>query len=225
MFEKPCALPSMFPSFEQVLHWGFSRFWEIRIMIFGHFGGPGAHFGGPGAHGRFGHEKGYPRPRKSSPFLDKNVGTNPLFAVLCFWWFFACSFFLIFVILGALRLYVGSHFDSLLGARGLWKNSWKCVTVINFRGLAPSRRSLFAGLDCGCVLMMSFCRFLWFWAVLRFPFWDLLVLIVVRKGVLNIKAKSLQKNGWSWTWSGAVGPLKQDNMGQPDNASNTPWRA
>ena len=27
----------------------FSRFGEVRIMIFGHFGGPGAHFGGPGA--------------------------------------------------------------------------------------------------------------------------------------------------------------------------------
>ena len=35
----------------------FSRFWEVRIMIFGyfgsseaHFGGPEAHSGGPGAH-------------------------------------------------------------------------------------------------------------------------------------------------------------------------------
>ena len=62
--------------------------------------------------------------------------------------------------LGALTLNFSSHVDVILGALGLWKNSEKCVTVVNFSGLTPSRQGLFAGLDCGCVLSIMFFDFL-----------------------------------------------------------------
>ncbi len=142
--------------------------------------------------------------------------------------FFECSFFSFFVILGALRLHFCSHFDSLLGALGLWKNIWKCVTVVNFRDLAPSRQSLFAGLDCGCVLMVSFCRFLWFWVVLGLPFWDLLVPIVVKKGVRKKGTKSVAKRECRETGLWGCGPLKHINIQICYNLTggpNTPWRA
>ena len=61
--------------------------------------------------------------------------------------------------LGALTLNFSSHFDVILGALGLWKNSEKFVTVIKFCGLTPSRQGLFAGLDCGCVLIIVFLIF------------------------------------------------------------------
>ena len=70
--------------------------------------------------------------------------------------FFECSCFWIFVILSAQKLHCGSHFDSFLGALGLFKNSWKCVSVVNFRGLTPFGRSLLPGLDCECVLRLIF---------------------------------------------------------------------
>ena len=65
--------------------------------------------------------------------------------------------------------------------------------MIIFRGLAPSRRNLFAGLDCGCVLILSVsdvCDFqLLFVPTLR-PFgtnrW--------KKNVLERDAKSVQKD-------------------------------
>jgi hypothetical protein len=63
----------------------------------------------------------------------------------------------IFVTLTAQRLDLGSYVDSFLGAMALWLNCSKCVTVIDFRGLAPPDE-VFAGLDCGCVLVMDVCR-------------------------------------------------------------------
>ena len=56
----------------------------------------------------------------------------------------------------------------------LWafgKTAESVVRVVNFRGLTPSRRSLFVGLDCGWVSMMSFSDLLWFWAISGLPFW------------------------------------------------------
>ena len=133
--------------------------------------------------------------RKRIPILSQHAASNQLLAVLCFWCFFECACFWFFVILSALRLHFGFHFDSLWGALGLWKNSWKCVTVINFRGLTPCRQSLFAGLDCGCVLMVLFSRFLWLGAVLRVPVWDLLVPFVATKWVLKNRCKKSSKMG------------------------------
>ena len=47
----------------------------------------------------------------------------------------------------------------LLACWGPWasqeKNSWKDETIVNFRGSTPSGRSLFAGLNDGCVLSAS----------------------------------------------------------------------
>ena len=84
------------------------------------------------------------------------VSMDLLFAVSRGGFFFECSCFWIFVILSAQRLHCGSHFESFLGALGLFKNSWKCVSVVNFRGLTPFRRSLFPGLDRECVLRLIF---------------------------------------------------------------------
>ena len=60
---------------------------------------------------------------------------------------------------GCPRLHLSFHFGCLVRALSLWKNSEKCVLVIHFRGLTPSRQCLFAGLDCGCVLLIGFRRF------------------------------------------------------------------
>ena len=64
-----------------------------------------------------------------------------------------------FVILSAPRLHFSSHFDSLVGALGLWKNLQNCVTVIKFSVLTPSKHGPFAGLARGSVLMMFFFAF------------------------------------------------------------------
>ena len=85
------------------------------------------------------------------------VSMDPLFAVSRgVFFFFECSCFWIFVILSAQTLHSGFHFDCFWGALGLLKNSWKCLSVVNFRGLTPLGRSLFPGLDRECVLMLSF---------------------------------------------------------------------
>ena len=60
---------------------------------------------------------------------------------------------------GALRLNFGSHFEVILEALGLRKNSEKCATIIKFSGLTRSRQGLFAGLDCGRILLMVFLSF------------------------------------------------------------------
>ena len=59
-----------------------------------------------------------------------------LFGALFFNDFWSVRFFSFFVIWGAPMLYFGKLFGSFLGALGHWKNSWKCVTVIKFKGLA-----------------------------------------------------------------------------------------
>ena len=98
--------------------------------------------------------------RKCTPFLESFWSYCPTFGSVVFQCFFERSLFLFFVILGGPGLHFGSHFASLLGSLGLCKKCQKCTTVVNFRGLTPSRQSLFASLDYGCVLMTTFCRFL-----------------------------------------------------------------
>ena len=118
-------------------------------------------------------------------------------------------------------------------ALGLWKNGWKCLTVIHFRDLTASTRSSCAGLDCGCVLMLRFCRVLWFVAVLRLTCLDLLVLIVVKKEFWKNIQKVSKKGSAGHkgkTVSGGVGPFKNKKTSRPtsqqwDIASNTPQRA
>ena len=151
----------------------FSRFWEVRMTIFGYFGDPGAHFGGPGAHpGGPGPLFGEPGPQfedfwnyydfgcRSGTKKDTHFASNfDKFTTCCsviFLCFFECLLFRFFVILGARRLHFSINFEVILRVLELWKNLQNCVTVINFRGLALSRYSLFASLDCGCVLIVIF---------------------------------------------------------------------
>ena len=63
-----------------------------------------------------------------------------------------------FMIFSAQRLHSGVYFGAFLEALGLFKHSWKCVTIIIFRGLTPFGRHLFRGLDRECVLRLSFYR-------------------------------------------------------------------
>ena len=164
-------------------------FWVI-------LGGPGAHFGGLGTHfddiSDFCDFRDVFGTKGVVPFWGQN---RPRTHVLqcCFSMFFWVPIFLIFWDLGCPEAPFWLHFDSFLGALGLWKNSWKCVTIVKFRGLAPSKRSLFAGLDQEGVLMTSFSRFLRFCAFLRLPFGHLLAPVVVKKQVRKNDAKSVIK--------------------------------
>ena len=115
-------------------------------------------------------------------------------------------------------------FHSLLGALGPWKNSCKCVTIIKFRGVAPSRRSLFAGLARGCVLMRSVSRFVRFCAILRLPFWHILAPAFVKKEAWTNDAKSVQKwvrRFYKPNHPRSCGPLK--NRRKPDNQTTRQW--
>ena len=78
--------------------------------------------------------------------LPPPVTKSTLFAVSWGSCFFECSCFWIFVILSAQSPHSGFHFDCFWGALGLSKNSWKCVRVVNFRGLTPLKLSPFLGL-------------------------------------------------------------------------------
>ena len=80
---------------------------------------------------------------------------------------------------------------------------------------------------------IAFFRFLCFLAVLRLPFCDLVVLIVVKKMSRKNDAKSDQKGErepCGEKLRGEGGSLKtietrHQNIRNQDNASNTPWRA
>ena len=144
---------------KRVVRNGWSRIWEVRILIFIDVGGSRQPlepvFRSWGIVMIF-----MARPvRKSTCFDNQNVASDTLFAVLLFLKF-SLSVFLnwIIVILRARRLNFMYYFNSFLGALGLWENYWICVTVINFRGLTLPRRRLLARPECGCVLIMSLCR-------------------------------------------------------------------
>ena len=88
---------------------GFSRFWEVKIIIFGHFGSPGPPFGGVFSW----------RGSISKIFgLDQNLTTDPLLGVLDFGCFFEVSFYQFFSILGGRRLHFRLHFGTFWEAPG-----------------------------------------------------------------------------------------------------------
>ena len=93
---------------------------------------------------------------KNREFTDSPKGVDfGTFCVFFVWSFFLeCSRFWIFVFLDAQRLHFGFHFDSFLGALGVLRNSYKCVTIVNFRGLTPLGCDLFPDLDRECVLTL-----------------------------------------------------------------------
>ena len=142
---------------------------------------------------------------KSSLEDPPKTHTNTLLGGCGFAAFFECFLFWTFVILSAQILNFGFHFTSFLGALGLFKNSWKCVTVINYRGLTPSGESLLAGLDRECVLMLSLWRIVWFCVVLGNPFWALLVPIVAK----NKSAKNRAASTAAGFENGGGVPLKE----------------
>ena len=145
-------------------------FYRLSDLFFAHFRGlgdqfsdvfrgPGTHFRVPGpiwtisgAIVRFLWKKWVHRPPPKASILR-------LFAIFFLIVFFECSRFGIFELLDARRLHFSSHFDSFLGALGVLKNRQKCVSVVNFRGLASSECDFFEDFDHECVLTLIFSDF------------------------------------------------------------------
>ena len=134
------------------------------------------------------------------------------------------------MILSALRLHFGFHFDSLLGHPQNSKNLQNHCKLLPKWGSAPSRQSFFEGLDCGCVLMMIFLQIFvilcCFWAPILRPFGT----IRCKKMSSEKMMQKVLKNGYAVHASNFVpggGPLKQRNqtIRQPDIGPNTPQRA
>jgi len=81
----------------------FSRFWEAKVVIFGHFGSPAAPFGGSGPH--FDDfwvccDFGSVPPRKTSPILREKPYHYPTFWGAGFWVFFRSLFLSVFLDFG-----------------------------------------------------------------------------------------------------------------------------
>ena len=91
----------------------------------------------------------------------------------------------------------GSHFDNFLWEMGSRKNSWKCVTVINFRGLTPSQMEFFTSPSDGYAFRMIFSPVSAILGHLRLPFRRLLAWILRKKRVWKIMPKSIQKRASS----------------------------
>ena len=171
----------------------FSRFWESKSWFLVIWEGPGWPWGP--FWGFLGLllvflpkslEKGIRGP-------PPKASRDPLFQGRDFDVFLECYFFLTLVILSAQRLHFGIHFNTFLGDLGLFKNSWKCVAIINFRGLTPSGPGLLAGLDRECVLIQLFCWRLRIFVVWGSQFWALLEAFLLRKKVLKNRAASFSE--------------------------------
>ena len=127
---RTCSLDSFISECrKQAVCNGISRFGEVRIMIFGYFGGPLAAtsdcrrplwliF-------RILRKRIQQVPSRTHP----NGGSNQLFAVLCHWCFFSpgAIFRIFFVNWGVLRLSLASIFLCFFGSLGLWKDKRKCI--------------------------------------------------------------------------------------------------
>ena len=145
---------------------------------------------------------------KKSPKMTPILLWFPIFWVLCFPCFFECSLFSLFLDFGCLEAPFWAHFCSILGGLDFCKMSEKCTSVVDFRGLTPSGRGLFAGLDFGCALMTDFCCFfgcLLFcgshFGTFGHHFWQ-------RNGPLKFDAKSVLKRSCGSCEWGSAGPLK-----------------
>ena len=139
---------------------------------------PGALGGGSGtslAPGRPRARKGHQKAAKVYSVFSIKMGTRSNFS-----WFFFNTFSWFWV---PEDLILASILALLWELWASGKTGESVVKVVNFRGLAPARLSLFTGPDCGCVSVTFFCSFLWFLAVCEFPFWELLGLIAVKKEV------------------------------------------
>ena len=176
MFFKPVCEGALQTRVQQASSFAvdFPRFCEVKIMIFRYFRGSGQpvfsilriseNFSYFSDFGDLAAAKTY------SLFAQKSrLGLTFRGLVLyCFW---GARFFN-FLWFGVPEDSISASFLALLWE--LWafgKTAESVVRVVNFRGLTPSRRSLFAGLDCGWVSMMSFSDLLWFLAISGLPFW------------------------------------------------------
>ena len=156
---------------------GFSWFWVVKFMILSYFRGPGAHFWGPGAHFEDFQDFfdfGCAFSAKVASHLDPKSQPSAHFLQCCFSCFFECPLFLIFCDFGCPEAPFWCHFDSIFGALGLWKNSWKCVTIVKFRGLAlPDGVFLQASIRNAFwwAVFLDFCDFGVFWGSRLGTFW------------------------------------------------------
>ena len=165
-------------------------------MFFCHFGRREPHLGGPGPHfedfwdycdfgGAF--------ATKYPSLLESKMQALTHFFQCCCLMFFWVLVFLNFCDFECPETLFWLPFWLHLGSPGPLKNSWKCVTVINFRGLTLPDSIFLHVRTMGAFWEWYFDRFMWFWAVLRLPFWDLLVPFVVKKEVWKNDAKSVPK--------------------------------
>ena len=167
-------------------------------MILRYFRGPGAHFGDPGPH--FGDFSDFwdfedTLRGKVSSFLTSKCGHKSTFCNRIFLMFFERSVLEIFRDFGHLRLHFGSHFDDFLREMSFRKNSWKCVTVINFRGLTPPKWSFFASPNDGCALRVGFYEIFVILVRSGLPFRGLL-------GTNRSTKKGLKNNAKKWSKKG-----------------------
>ena len=106
----------------------FSRFWDVIIMIFGNFGGPGAHFGGPGPHFEDFLDYcdfGSAFSTKVESILEVKMQTVTYFWVLRFLCVFGVLFFLVFCDFGCPEAPFSLPFSLLFGSPGPLKKQPK----------------------------------------------------------------------------------------------------
>ena len=136
-------------------------------------------------------------------FSAATASKNPpiLRHILTFFNFLQCYFFMFFRVF-AFSIFCDFRcpeapfwyqFWSYFESPGALKKPLKLCNCRQFQRFGPFQIQCF----CKCWLRMrfdsEFFRFLWFLAVLRVPFWDLLVLIVVKKEVWKKDVKNDEK--------------------------------
>ena len=94
--------------------------------------------------------------KKSFDSLPPPGFKNTLFVASVGTCFLGCPCLEILEISSAQTLHSGVNFIVFWGALDLSKNSWKCVSVVNFRGLTFLKRRLFQCLDREYVFQLFF---------------------------------------------------------------------
>ena len=107
------------------------------------------------------------------------VCESALFASFCLFWVPEASISAFFL-------------PSLWNLWAFGKTVESVVSVVDFRGLTPPRRSLFAALGCGCVSMMILLSICLVCCCFGFPFWAFFRLASCWKPGL----KPMQKTAW-----------------------------
>ena len=190
----------------------FSWFYWEKFTILRDLRAPGTHFGDPGLYFEDFLDlcdledtcEG-----KRNLFLTSKCDQKSIFFTRIFSMFLECSVLEIFGDFLHLRAHFGSHFNDFLWEMGFRKNSWKCVTVINFRGLTPFQMEFFTSPNDGYAFRVIFSPVFVILVRFRLPFRRLLAWILRKKRVWKIMPKSIQKRAsdeCEWFWSGGGGP-------------------